>query len=107
MCDHILFLGEEASDQLMNLSPFEMKTLLHHILSGKEFGLTAGRVTFSLLVLYGKRPPTDTPWSVHLKFESLSERPEFEIQCIFLKTFINVLNRALNKDISNSYVVLK
>uniref|UniRef100_A0A2C9JLW3 Phosphorylase b kinase regulatory subunit n=1 Tax=Biomphalaria glabrata TaxID=6526 RepID=A0A2C9JLW3_BIOGL len=29
--------GEEASDHLLNLSPFEMKTLLHHILSGKEF----------------------------------------------------------------------
>ncbi|CAL1539769.1 unnamed protein product [Lymnaea stagnalis] len=29
--------GDEASDHLLNLSPFEMKTLLHHILSGKEF----------------------------------------------------------------------
>lgn len=29
--------GEEASEHLLNLSPFEMKTLLHHILSGKEF----------------------------------------------------------------------
>ena len=34
--------GEDASDQLLNLSPFEMKTLLHHILSGKEFGVSAG-----------------------------------------------------------------
>ncbi|ELT89975.1 hypothetical protein CAPTEDRAFT_163062 [Capitella teleta] len=33
--------GEEASDQLLNLSPYEMKTLLHHILSGKEFGVTS------------------------------------------------------------------
>jgi len=30
--------GEEASQHLLNLSPFEMKTLLHHILSGEEFG---------------------------------------------------------------------
>ncbi|ESO88485.1 hypothetical protein LOTGIDRAFT_179098 [Lottia gigantea] len=29
--------GDDASDHLLNLSPFEMKTLLHHILSGKEF----------------------------------------------------------------------
>ncbi|KAK3100518.1 hypothetical protein FSP39_021212 [Pinctada imbricata] len=29
--------GDDASEQLLNLSPFEMKTLLHHILSGKEF----------------------------------------------------------------------
>uniref|UniRef100_A0A8B9TNB2 Phosphorylase b kinase regulatory subunit n=1 Tax=Anas platyrhynchos TaxID=8839 RepID=A0A8B9TNB2_ANAPL len=31
--------GEEASESLMNLSPFDMKNLLHHILSGKEFGV--------------------------------------------------------------------
>lgn len=34
-----LFVGEEASESLMNLSPFDMKNLLHHILSGKEFGV--------------------------------------------------------------------
>uniref|UniRef100_A0A8D0HSB1 Phosphorylase b kinase regulatory subunit n=1 Tax=Sphenodon punctatus TaxID=8508 RepID=A0A8D0HSB1_SPHPU len=33
------FSGEEASESLMNLSPFDMKNLLHHILSGKEFGV--------------------------------------------------------------------
>ncbi|XP_078682693.1 phosphorylase b kinase regulatory subunit alpha, skeletal muscle isoform-like isoform X6 [Branchiostoma floridae x Branchiostoma belcheri] len=31
--------GEEASEHLMSLSPFDLKTLLHHILSGKEFGV--------------------------------------------------------------------
>ncbi|XP_076145255.1 phosphorylase b kinase regulatory subunit alpha, skeletal muscle isoform [Alosa pseudoharengus] len=31
--------GEEATDSLMNLSPSELKNLLHHILSGKEFGV--------------------------------------------------------------------
>ncbi|KAF0042996.1 hypothetical protein F2P81_004333 [Scophthalmus maximus] len=31
--------GEEASESLMSLSPFDMKSLLHHILSGKEFGV--------------------------------------------------------------------
>ncbi|XP_076879483.1 phosphorylase b kinase regulatory subunit alpha, liver isoform isoform X2 [Brachyhypopomus gauderio] len=31
--------GEEASEALMNLSPSDMKNLLHHILSGKEFGV--------------------------------------------------------------------
>ncbi len=34
--------GEEASDHLLNLSPYEMKTLLHHILSGKEFTIRSG-----------------------------------------------------------------
>lgn len=33
------FVGEEASESLMSLSPFDMKNLLHHILSGKEFGV--------------------------------------------------------------------
>ncbi|KAI1898894.1 hypothetical protein AGOR_G00077100 [Albula goreensis] len=31
--------GEEATESLMSLSPFELKNLLHHILSGKEFGV--------------------------------------------------------------------
>ncbi|XP_036379065.1 phosphorylase b kinase regulatory subunit alpha, skeletal muscle isoform-like [Megalops cyprinoides] len=31
--------GEEATERLMNLSPSELKNLLHHILSGKEFGV--------------------------------------------------------------------
>lgn len=35
--------GEEASEHLLNLSPFEMKNLLYHILSGKEFALTSGK----------------------------------------------------------------
>ncbi|XP_060070242.1 probable phosphorylase b kinase regulatory subunit alpha [Ylistrum balloti] len=33
--------GDEASDHLLNLSPFELKTLLHHILSGKEFVISS------------------------------------------------------------------
>ncbi|XP_071951330.1 phosphorylase b kinase regulatory subunit alpha, skeletal muscle isoform-like isoform X2 [Antedon mediterranea] len=32
--------AEDAYEQLMALSPFEMKGLLHHILSGREFGVT-------------------------------------------------------------------
>ncbi|TRY98869.1 hypothetical protein DNTS_030260 [Danionella cerebrum] len=37
--------GEEASESLMSLSPFDMKNLLHHILSGKEFGVERSRAT--------------------------------------------------------------
>ena len=43
--------GEEASDHLLNLSPYEMKTLLHHILSGKEFTIRSGE-TFTLFHSY-------------------------------------------------------
>ncbi|KAM6969983.1 LOW QUALITY PROTEIN: phosphorylase b kinase regulatory subunit alpha, skeletal muscle isoform-like [Aplochiton taeniatus] len=31
--------GEEATESLMNMSPSELKSLLHHILSGREFGV--------------------------------------------------------------------
>ncbi|XP_028823518.1 phosphorylase b kinase regulatory subunit alpha, skeletal muscle isoform-like [Denticeps clupeoides] len=31
--------GEEATESLMNMTPSEMKNLLHHILSGREFGV--------------------------------------------------------------------
>ncbi|XP_071453051.1 probable phosphorylase b kinase regulatory subunit alpha isoform X3 [Hetaerina americana] len=42
--------GEEASEHLLNLSPFEMKNLLHHIMSGKEFALSSvGRGNFSII----------------------------------------------------------
>ncbi|KAL4230406.1 Phosphorylase b kinase regulatory subunit alpha [Mactra antiquata] len=32
--------GDDASDHLLNLSPYELKMMLHHILSGKEFLIT-------------------------------------------------------------------
>ncbi|XP_044592197.1 probable phosphorylase b kinase regulatory subunit alpha isoform X6 [Cotesia glomerata] len=42
--------GEEASEHLLNLSPFEMKNLLHHIMSGKEFAISSvGRGNFSII----------------------------------------------------------
>ncbi len=44
------FTGEEASESLMSLSPFDMKNLLHHILSGKEFGVERSSEYQSTLV---------------------------------------------------------
>lgn len=42
--------GEQASEHLLNLSPFEMKNLLHHILSGKEFAVSSvARGNFSIV----------------------------------------------------------
>lgn len=35
--------GDEASEHLLNLSPFEMKNLLYHIISGKEFAISSGK----------------------------------------------------------------
>nr|XP_039256561.1 phosphorylase b kinase regulatory subunit alpha, skeletal muscle isoform-like isoform X2 [Styela clava] len=42
---HLKCSGEEASIQLMSLSPYEMKRLIHNILSGKEFGITKSERT--------------------------------------------------------------
>ncbi|CAG9764176.1 unnamed protein product [Ceutorhynchus assimilis] len=42
--------GDEASEHLLNLSPFEMKNLLYHIISGKEFAISSvGRGNFSII----------------------------------------------------------
>ncbi|KAK9508861.1 hypothetical protein O3M35_006320 [Rhynocoris fuscipes] len=42
--------GEEASEHLLNISPFEMKNLLHHIMSGKEFVISSvGPGNFSII----------------------------------------------------------
>merc|ERR1719319_909604 len=32
--------GDDAADKLLNLSPFETKNLLHHLMSGQEYGVT-------------------------------------------------------------------
>lgn len=46
ICTNILSFvccsGEEATSHLLNLSPFELKKLLHHIISGKEFVIQEG-----------------------------------------------------------------
>nr|XP_036221284.1 probable phosphorylase b kinase regulatory subunit alpha isoform X17 [Bactrocera oleae] len=41
--------GEAASEHLLNLSPFEMKNLLYHILSGKEFAVSIARGNLSIV----------------------------------------------------------
>ncbi|XP_069355344.1 probable phosphorylase b kinase regulatory subunit alpha isoform X5 [Maniola hyperantus] len=48
--------GEEASEHLLNLSPFEMKNLLHHILSGKEFAVNSVHsIIFGIKQKYDQR----------------------------------------------------
>ena len=45
---------DDASEHLLNLSPYDMKMLLHHILSGKEFGIRGGELlsSFSLFTVF-------------------------------------------------------
>ncbi|XP_064075567.1 probable phosphorylase b kinase regulatory subunit alpha isoform X2 [Vanessa tameamea] len=46
--------GEEASEHLLNLSPFEMKNLLHHILSGKEFAINSANSLIDIKEKFAK-----------------------------------------------------
>ncbi|XP_053600146.1 probable phosphorylase b kinase regulatory subunit alpha isoform X4 [Plodia interpunctella] len=46
--------GEEASEHLLNLSPFEMKNLLYHILSGKEFAINSANSLYVIKEKIGK-----------------------------------------------------
>ncbi|XP_045489225.1 probable phosphorylase b kinase regulatory subunit alpha isoform X3 [Pieris rapae] len=46
--------GEEASEHLLNLSPFEMKNLLYHILSGKEFAINSANSVFGIPLKFRK-----------------------------------------------------
>lgn len=50
------FVGEEASESLMSLSPFGMKSLLHHILSGKEFGVERSSEFFLCTCFFSVSP---------------------------------------------------
>lgn len=50
--------GEEATESLMSLSPSELKNLLHHILSGKEFGVQRSSQSFLLLCFFWKSQKT-------------------------------------------------
>lgn len=61
----VIFVGEEASESLMSLSPSAMKNLLHHILSGKEFGVERSS-EFLLLCL-----PLLVLWQIQRTFEVL------------------------------------
>ena len=48
----ILCTKEQASDHLLNLSPFQMKNLLHHIMAGKEFSIGSGNILTILPISY-------------------------------------------------------
>lgn len=67
---HLKCSGQEASMQLMSLSPYEMKCLIHNILSGTEFGITKVRANAG-------NTSTKTPVSSKVdktKFRTLQEK---------------------------------
>ena len=74
----LTFSGDEASDHLLNLSPFEMKTLLHHILSGKEFNIKASELYTALGL--GEGVFSDTEWC--MKWSGVYISPGSGRRCI-------------------------
>lgn len=55
--------GDEASEHLLNLSPFEMKNLLYHIISGKEFAISSGIYSKKNCIDY-----VDVTWSLNFSW---------------------------------------
>lgn len=66
--NYFSFTEEDAGSVLMNLSPYEMKSLLHHILSGKEFEGKIFFNEFSIKILSGDVPSLEIKKKVFLFF---------------------------------------
>eukprot|EP00092_Neocalanus_flemingeri_P036527 GFUD01039770.1.p1 GENE.GFUD01039770.1~~GFUD01039770.1.p1 ORF type:complete len:1190 (+),score=295.95 GFUD01039770.1:88-3657(+) len=63
----LVICAEEATDRLLNLSPFETKNLLHHIMSGQEYGVTEAGSKCSIISLSSciSRRPSQHPLHFH------------------------------------------
>jgi len=60
--------GDVAIEHLLNLSPFEMKNLLYHILSGKEFNVVSSGVSGNFSVLSSKSSKVCTLLGFQISF---------------------------------------
>ncbi|XP_071056411.1 probable phosphorylase b kinase regulatory subunit alpha isoform X1 [Onthophagus taurus] len=86
--------SEDASEHLLNLSPFEMKNLLHHIISGKEFAISSvGRGNFS--IISQKSSKISKKSHISLDSSSLDEQIEPDKQGQWLRR--RRLDGALNR----------
>ncbi|XP_025263089.1 probable phosphorylase b kinase regulatory subunit alpha isoform X2 [Camponotus floridanus] len=75
----LICTGEEASEHLLNLSPFEMKNLLHHIMSGKEFAISSvGRGNFSVISCKSSRVSKKSQIGGFLSAEQNADSTEAE-----------------------------
>lgn len=75
----LICTGEEASEHLLNLSPFEMKNLLHHIMSGKEFAISSvGRGNFSVISCKSSRVSKKSQIGGFLSAEQNADSTETE-----------------------------
>lgn len=76
----ITLIDEDAHEELLNLSPSELKNLLHHILSGKEFRIDQDgeclKMLISFVCEYGVKPAVDQSSS------SLMDNPQSQLSVV-------------------------
>uniref|UniRef100_A0A8C8DCA1 Phosphorylase b kinase regulatory subunit n=1 Tax=Oncorhynchus tshawytscha TaxID=74940 RepID=A0A8C8DCA1_ONCTS len=66
--------GEEATECLMNMSPSELKNLLHHILSGKEFGLMKSVHPLKASAFAAQKNASQTSSNRHISTSTVQRR---------------------------------
>uniref|UniRef100_A0A673H0I8 Phosphorylase b kinase regulatory subunit n=1 Tax=Sinocyclocheilus rhinocerous TaxID=307959 RepID=A0A673H0I8_9TELE len=81
--------GEEATESLMNMSPSEMKNLLVHILSGKEFGVQKRNVVSSAVNIQDMSKSSSTKTEV--KVASKQSLTSFPSLSFFSVGVINLI----------------
>mgnify|MGYP001016379760 CR=1 FL=1 len=97
---------EEANDHLLNLSPFEVKALLHHILSGREFkvknlrrgvsidyNLDKDEVVKSIVSIKSRFSSASNLMGVASEFEELDPQKDREGQWLRRRRLDGALNR--------------
>lgn len=97
---------EEANDHLLNLSPFEVKALLHHILSGREFkvknlrrgvsidyNLDKDEVVKSIVSIKSRFSSASNLMGVALEFEEKNPQNDREGQWLRRRRLDGALNR--------------
>lgn len=98
---------DEANDHLLNLSPFEVKALLHHILSGREFkvknlrrgvsiddyNLDKDEVVKSIVSIKSRFSSASNLLGVSAEFEELDPHKDREGQWLRRRRLDGALNR--------------
>lgn len=97
---------EEANDHLLNLSPFEVKALLHHILSGREFkvknlrrgvsidyNVDKDEVVKSIVSIRSRFSSASNLMGVEAEFEEIDPQKDREGQWLRRRRLDGALNR--------------
>ncbi|CAH1104784.1 unnamed protein product [Psylliodes chrysocephalus] len=100
--------GDEASEHLLNLSPFEMKNLLHHIISGKEFAISSvGRGNFSIVTNKSSRISKKSHISLTAELLDETVEPDRQGQWLRRRRLDGALNRVPGDFYSRVWSILE